>query len=351
MFSIGITTYDRRELLKATLRSVLSQTYGDFEVIVGNDYLDETLSAERLGINDSRIRFINHPRNLGELANMNALLGLSRGRYFTWQFDDDLYAPNFLEAIDAALHAFRFPACVFTSYDIVRENPIARPVAYAGREMLYTGRRFLSLYLSGRLKAMGCTGVYESAYLKRVGGVERLSDGPFALHSEYLLLIRAGLLEQIGYIDAPLVIFHRHEESWGHANRDAGLYKQAGRNLVRESVKLFARPPLRDDFHRNLPPMLELSLSALIGKLAARDGRLSGREAMAYVFSLKEGFDSLKGSPLYWIARLRLGQAAAWLAWSVVKVKFRFGAPAGLVKMARAIRARFVRHERRPFWS
>lgn len=51
-FSIGITTYNRPDLLKQTLDSISAQTFADFEAIVGNDYAEEPLSAELLGITD-----------------------------------------------------------------------------------------------------------------------------------------------------------------------------------------------------------------------------------------------------------------------------------------------------------
>src|SRR5713226_4574644 len=123
LFSFGVTTYDRVDLLAETLSSILRQTFCDFEIIVGNDNPNRTLSAASLGIHDSRIRFVNHSRNLGELGNMNSLLGLARGRYFTWIADDDLYAPNFLHAVHAALNKFEFPPCVYTSYVIASAIP------------------------------------------------------------------------------------------------------------------------------------------------------------------------------------------------------------------------------------
>src|SRR5438034_1385314 len=36
LFSIGVTTYDRVELLVQTLSSILGQTFSDFDVIIGN---------------------------------------------------------------------------------------------------------------------------------------------------------------------------------------------------------------------------------------------------------------------------------------------------------------------------
>ena len=110
LFSIGVTTYDRVELLIETLSSITAQTFTDFEVIVGNDNPERTLTAEALGVDDQRIRFVNHASNLGELNNMNTLLDISRGRYFTWLADDDLYAPTFLAAVAEALEKCHYPS-------------------------------------------------------------------------------------------------------------------------------------------------------------------------------------------------------------------------------------------------
>ena len=49
-FSIGITAYNRHDLLREALGSILSQGFDDFEVIVGNDYQAEKLTREMFGI-------------------------------------------------------------------------------------------------------------------------------------------------------------------------------------------------------------------------------------------------------------------------------------------------------------
>ena len=43
-FSIGIPTYNRIELLKQTIQSILDQTWEDYEVIIVNDFIDKPLS-------------------------------------------------------------------------------------------------------------------------------------------------------------------------------------------------------------------------------------------------------------------------------------------------------------------
>src|SRR5262245_34079194 len=159
LFSIGVTTYNRVELLVETLHSITSQTFGDFEVIVANDNPRRTVTAESLGILDSRIRFVNNPENLGEFRNMNSLLELSRGRYFTWIADDDLYAPDFLQRAFEALQRFNYPLCVFTSFGLMHGDRIDDEQRHSGEIRLYTGREFLRSYLERRIRTMGVMGL------------------------------------------------------------------------------------------------------------------------------------------------------------------------------------------------
>lgn len=352
-FSIGVTTYNRHELLKQALMSITGQAFPDFEVIVGNDYTQETLSAELLGIEDTRIRFVNYPKNLGEVGNMNSLLGMAHGRYFTWLADDDLYTPDFLEDVHSVLIEFGSLPCIFTSYEII--YGIAFPSISknsSGQPQLFSGRQFLRMYLAGMVKTMSCNGVLDTNCLRQIGGVESLYDAPIGLYGEYMLMVRCGLLEKVAYVDAPLVLYRAHEGSWSTGGKySIDQYKQAGQNLVSESVKILAMPELRDDFRHNLSSLLKLPLLQIVIKLAAQNRHLDTREVIAYLFSMRKQFNLLKGSPLYWIALVSLGQAGVWLVWPVAKAKFKLGAPPGFVRFARTVRSLFVRHERRPFWG
>ena len=330
-------------MLKECLSAILRQTFSDFEVIVGNDYTQETLSAEVLGIEDSRIRFVNYAQNLGEVENMNSLLGMGRGQYFTWLADDDLYIPDFLQALHAALVKFNFPPCAFTSFgyygrtcwpDVMKD--------FSGQPYLFSGRQFLRMYLGGKLKVLGNYGVFDTESLRQIGGFESLSDAPIGLLGEYMLLVRTGLLKNIAYVDAPLVLYRAHKASWGRTNTEADPYKQAGKNLVRESVKVLSRPELRDDFRLNISPILKLSLNSFAAKSTLRDGSLDAKEMVAYLFSMKKQFNALKGSVLYWIALANLNQLWLQLVWLAAKYKFKSVAPSGLVKLARTVRSSFT---------
>jgi glycosyltransferase involved in cell wall biosynthesis len=350
IFSIGVTTYNRKDLLKQTLLSILGQSFTDFEVIVGNDFVDETLSLEMMGIDDPRVIIINHERNLGELENMNSLLSVASGKYFTWQFDDDPCAPIFLSAAYSALKKFDFPLSVFTSYlgiygthvhKFTKDNNV--------QSRLFTGRDFLRACLSGRLKALGCCGFYDIDYLRNIGGVQRLSNGPIALHSEYLLLIRSGLLSEVAYVDAPLVSTRMHDNSWTCSNSDVELFKQAGINLIRESVVILSNDSLKDDFSENLSSVLKSVISAVVVKTVMCNKQLDVQEITRYRSLIEAEFNPLRGTPLYDCAVSNLDTTFNYIPLYISKARLKMLMPFKYLKYVHMVLSLFSRYTNKAF--
>ena len=176
--SIGVTSYKRYDLLRECLTSILQQEFADFEIIVGNDYPEQKISAEFLGIDDPRIRYINHPRNMGPIHNANALLSMANGRYFTWLADDDMYLPSFLKTAHAFLMDCDYPSCIFTSYVQGESYPLAIE-ELEGKPEIYKGTEFLKQYLLKNIRTIGCYGVFASAYLRSIGGMEHIGNRTF----------------------------------------------------------------------------------------------------------------------------------------------------------------------------
>lgn len=333
LFSIGVTTYDRVEMLVETLKSITSQSFGDFEVIVANDNPKRTVTAESLSVHDPRIRFVNNPRNLGELDNMNSLLMQSRGRYFTWIADDDLYAPDFLQRAYGALESFDYPLCVLTSFSLMHGDVVDDDRhLHSGEAKAYSGREFLRLYLAHRLKAMGVMGLYDREYLIAQGGLADVSADGMGLYCEYLLLVNAGLLDRVAFIEAPLSLYRIHEMSWSCAlNTSTDQYRRAGLNLVQLSIERFRRPELIADFDENLTSLLKWFLAEYV-IAARRTQAYDFRHFVTYLLSAKDHISSLKDTPLYRRARLSLIRAEVWLAWILFKQKILAVAPRPLIR-------------------
>jgi glycosyltransferase involved in cell wall biosynthesis len=94
--SVIIPTYNRAHLLERAIRSVLNQTFQDFELIVVDDAsTDET---DRL-INNlgHQIRYIRHDKNRGASAARNTGIKHSSGDYIAFLDSDDEWLPEKLE--------------------------------------------------------------------------------------------------------------------------------------------------------------------------------------------------------------------------------------------------------------
>jgi len=295
--SIGVPTYNRVSLLRHTLTSLQRQSFTDFEVLVGNDDVREQLSAAGLGISDARFSVVNHERNLGEIRNMNALLGLARGSYFTWQFDDDFYATNFLAEMHAAITSHRAPPVVFsgfrTHYGL--GEPRYRP-AVAGDAAVseLDGATFLADVFGGRRRAMGACGVYERAYLASIGGIRDISGEAVGLYSEHLLLLTAGLGERVVHVNAPLVSYRDQDASWSGRNLNVELYVTTGLTLMRELVRLANQGAYGRRLGDIAAGVLAMTVDDIVSRMVARDGRVAGPQLAEYVAAVEREFAAIE---------------------------------------------------------
>lgn len=105
--SIGIPVYNCEAYLEQTLKSVLEQTYSDFEVVL-SDNASTDRSAEicrDFAARDPRIRLTAHPVNRGAQFNFRFVFQASRAPYFRWCAGDDYFAPESLATCVTTLDA------------------------------------------------------------------------------------------------------------------------------------------------------------------------------------------------------------------------------------------------------
>lgn len=93
LISIIVPTYNRPELIKKTINSLLNQTYTNIEIIIVNNYPQLNLKSFISSINDNRIKyFIESKKNTANARNLG--LKHASGQYICFCDDDDLYLPN-----------------------------------------------------------------------------------------------------------------------------------------------------------------------------------------------------------------------------------------------------------------
>ncbi|HZH26465.1 MAG TPA: glycosyltransferase family A protein [Azospirillaceae bacterium] len=99
LVSIGLPVYCGERFLERSIRSLLDQTFGDFELVVcDNASTDRTAEiVQDLASRDKRIRYHRNAENIGAAPNWNKAFRLSTAPYFKWASHDDVHEPTYLE--------------------------------------------------------------------------------------------------------------------------------------------------------------------------------------------------------------------------------------------------------------
>jgi glycosyltransferase involved in cell wall biosynthesis len=105
--SVGIPAYNSAAHIGLTIEGLLSQTYGDFELIV-SDNASTDATRDIVGEymrKDPRIRYERHSVNVGANPNYSYLVHRANGEFFKWSSSSDWCAPTFLESCLSELTA------------------------------------------------------------------------------------------------------------------------------------------------------------------------------------------------------------------------------------------------------
>lgn len=119
-FSIVIPLYNKEKYIDRTVRSVLSQTYEDFEVIVVDDGSTDNSVAVLKQFNDGRIRIVRQ-ENAGVSAARNRGIKEAKNELIAFLDADDEWLPTYLSTIHELV--LEYPVCsVFATNYIIKEE-------------------------------------------------------------------------------------------------------------------------------------------------------------------------------------------------------------------------------------
>ena len=98
-FSVVIPVYNKEKFVAKTLKSVLDQTFTDFEIIIVNDGSTDKSEVKILEFKDSRIQYYSK-KNEGVAVARNFGIEKATSDYICFVDADDFWFPNFLETIN-----------------------------------------------------------------------------------------------------------------------------------------------------------------------------------------------------------------------------------------------------------
>ena len=141
LVSVITPAYNSARYIGETIRSVLSQTYEQWEMIVVDDGSEDETASVVTGFDEKRIRCIRHSEKRGVAEARNTALRYARGRWIAFLDSDDLWEPQKLERqLDFMQeHGYGFS---YTNYIEVDEEaqPTGRLVTgprHIGKRLMY----------------------------------------------------------------------------------------------------------------------------------------------------------------------------------------------------------------------
>jgi GT2 family glycosyltransferase/tRNA A37 methylthiotransferase MiaB/Flp pilus assembly protein TadD len=137
LVSVIVPTYNRPDMLVATLQSILNQTYTNQEIIVVNDCGVDVADIVGWLNQQGNITYVKHDRNRGLAAARNTGLKLARGKYIAYLDDDDLFYPDHLETLVTFLETSDYRIAYTDAHRAHQEKQLGRYVT-TGRDLPYS---------------------------------------------------------------------------------------------------------------------------------------------------------------------------------------------------------------------
>lgn len=235
--SIVIPTYNCARYIGESVSSAIRQTYENVEVLVVDDGSTDN-TAEVLRPYFNKIRFIRQ-KNHGVSQARNTAIDMSSGEYIAFIDADDLWLPNKLEIQISFLERNKDVAGVCTDfstinstgdvimprsikkhYPIFKRYKLAMEKIFSYHEQLsvhsgltkqnsefdvYYGNIFKALFRGNFIKTSSF--VVRKKDMLRIGGFNK----NFHTQEDYEYWLRLAKEYELGYIDAPLTAWRKHD--------------------------------------------------------------------------------------------------------------------------------------------
>jgi glycosyltransferase involved in cell wall biosynthesis len=238
-FTVIIPTYNRAELLREAIQSVLDQTFEDFELIIIDDHSTDNTSEVVSSFNDNRIKYIMNDRTKGPAGARNTGIFKARGDWITFLDSDDIWLPEKLEVqfkkIQERDETVKFIYAGYAIYDFEKKKEVA---SYLPEK---EGWILKDLLYNNYITAL-CSVIVQKDILLKVGGF----DERFPALEDWELYVRIAGLTKFGIVKKKIVYVrktHKDRVSLNFQNKLTSvlLFRQKYDKLIRKSPRLCHR--------------------------------------------------------------------------------------------------------------
>jgi glycosyltransferase involved in cell wall biosynthesis len=219
LVSVIVPLYDGSAYIESTLKSVLSQSFSSYEILVIDDGSTDDGPAKVSNLQKSspeRIRLLHHPDrgNHGIAASRNLGIRNSVGTLIAFLDQDDLWLPQRLQREVAALQHFPKAALVYAQCAYIDEHGVR--TSLRGMHPLYGrgdagGPRNVFSKLIKEDFIPNLTVLVRKSCLERVG---LLDEGPRYEYEDWLLLSKLAYFYQFIFIPEVLAEWRVHSRNY-----------------------------------------------------------------------------------------------------------------------------------------
>lgn len=195
LVSVVIPTYNRDDLVRKAIDSVLAQTHRDYEIVVIDDGSTDR-TRDRLGEYGEAVRYFYQQRR-GISAARNAGIERSRGDLIALLDSDDYWIPEKLERQVALFGEHPEYGLVASACGSIEQDGTFRERGRTGR----SGWVLEDLFARNYIRTSSV--VVRKACIEKVGGF----DESLEECEDYDLFLRVAAEYPIGFIDDPLAVY------------------------------------------------------------------------------------------------------------------------------------------------
>ena len=199
--TVGLPVYNGARYLERAVRSILSQSYGDFELAISdNCSTDDTEElCRQFEAEDSRVVYLRHDQNRGAAWNYNHLVHQARGDFFKWASHDDLLGIEYLRCCVDVLSREERAVLAYPKTVLIDDTGKVLQ-HYADKIGTLDPHPLRRLYHVVRHLCLcnSVFGVYRSAALRQTGLIRPFSESDRVLPAEISLI--GGIAEVPEYL-------------------------------------------------------------------------------------------------------------------------------------------------------
>lgn len=221
--SVLVPAYNGEQYLAECLESILSQDFGDFELLVSDDKSTDGAPdvIDRYARQDSRICWWRNAENLGAAGNFRLCLQKARGDFVKFMCGDDkLLTPSAIGKMSALLSDKNSVSLVSSSSLVIdSESKVVATRGFLGHDAVIEGHKVI----------VSCFERNENIIGEPSGAMFRRSQAGHWFHGRCRQLIDLeqwfALLEHgdWGYLAEPLFAFRQHPQQASNVNRQQGV--------------------------------------------------------------------------------------------------------------------------------